>query len=155
MFGDNAYAFDASKIADMFKPMDMTKMFDGATFDPTSFKGFDQAGLMAAQQKNMSALVAAQQAAAAGYQDLFEKQVAIFQETMTAAQEQISELTKAEPNADSAAKQTALTTKAFESAVANAQALADAAHKANADAYEIVRARVETSIEELKASMKS
>jgi phasin family protein len=148
MFGSGNNPFDPSKFADMFKSMDMSKMFD-----VSSFKGFDQSALFSAQQKNMDALVAAQQSAAAGYQDLFEKQVSIFQETMKAAQSQMSQMSKTDMGGDAAAKQAELTSKAFETAVANARDLAEAARKANEDAFKIVQARVEASIEELKASM--
>ncbi|QIE55438.1 phasin family protein [Pikeienuella piscinae] len=147
MFSAGANPFDPTKFTEMFTSMDPTKFFDFS-----SMKGFDKSALLAAQQKNMEALVTAQKAAAAGYQDLFEKQVAIFQETMKAAQAQIAELAKAEPGADAASKQAELTSKAFERAVANAQELADAAGRANAEAYEIVRARIDASVEELKGS---
>jgi len=147
MFGSGNNPFDPSKFADMFKNMDVSKMFD-----VSSFKGFDQSALFAAQQKNMDALVAAQQTAAAGYQDLFEKQVTVFQDTMKAAQSQMAEMSKTDLGADSAAKQAEMTSKAFESAVANARDLAEAAQKANEEAFKIVQARVEASIEELKKS---
>lgn len=147
MFGSGNNPFDPSKFADMFKNMDVTKMFD-----VSSFKGFDQSALFAAQQKNMDALVQAQQSAAAGYQDLFQKQVTVFQDTMKAAQSQMADMSKTDMGADAAAKQAEMTSKAFESAVANAREVAEAAQKANEDAFKIVQARVEASIEELKKS---
>lgn len=147
MFSAGANPFDPAKFTEMFTSMDPAKFFD-----VPSMKGFDQNALLAAQQRNMEALTKAQKAAAAGYQDLFEKQVAIFQETMTTAQKQISDLSKAEPGADAASKQAELTSKAFERAVANAQELAEAAQRANTEAYEIVRARIEASVDELKKS---
>lgn len=147
MFSAGANPFDPAKFTEMFTSMDPTKFFD-----LSSMKGFDKGALLAAQQKNMEALVTAQKAAAAGYQDLFEKQVVIFQETMKAAQSQIADLTKAEPGVDTASKQAELTSKAFERAVANAQELAEAAGRANTEAYEIVRARIEASVDELKSS---
>lgn len=148
MFGSGSNPFDPAKLSEMFGAMDPSKLFD-----MPAMKGFDQGALFDAQKKNMDALVAAQKAAAAGYQDLFEKQVAIFQETMKAAQAQIADLAKADPGAGAAQKQAELTTKAFERAVANARELAEAAHRANTEAYEIVRARVEASVDELKKSM--
>lgn len=148
MFKPGANPFDPSKITEMFGSVDMKKFFD-----PSAMGGFDQSALFAAQKKNMEALVSAQKAAAAGYQDLFEKQVSVFQETMKAAQAQIADMTRAEPGAESAAKQAELTSKAFEKAVANAQELAESAHRANTEAYEIVRARIESSVKELTANI--
>ncbi|MEM7547022.1 MAG: TIGR01841 family phasin [Pseudomonadota bacterium] len=148
MFGSGNNPFDPAKFSELFTSMDMSKFFD-----VSAYKGFDQSALFDAQQKNMDALVAAQQSAAAGYQDLFQKQVAIFQDTMKAAQSQLSELSKTDMGADSAAKHAELTTKAFETAVANARDLAEAAQKANEEAFNIVRSRVEASIEELKGAV--
>ena len=146
MFSSDNNPFDPAKLADMMKSADFTKMFD-----MSQFKSLDQSALFDAQKKNMDAMVAAQQAAAAGYQDLFEKQVAIFQETIAAAQTQIGELTNTASPADAAAKQAELSKKAYETALANVNDLTEAAQKANADAFEIVKARVEASVKELQS----
>ena len=71
----------------------------GHFYAPTVLSGVDPDALMKAQQKNMDALVAANKAAAAGYQDLFKKQMAIFEETMAEAQKQMKALdaTKLDP----------------------------------------------------------
>lgn len=149
MFSAGSNPFDPKKLTEMFTSMDFSKMFDAS-----SIKGLDQGALFAAQQKNMDALLSAQKAAASGYQDLFEKQVAIFQDTLKAAQTHIAEVTKVDPGVDAAAKQAELTSKAFERAVANAQELAEAAQRANAEAYDIMRARIEASVNELKTAMR-
>lgn len=149
MFGKGSSPFDPSRFAEMFASADVTKLFD-----LTGLKGLDSSALFEAQRKNMDALVSAQKAAASGYQDLYEKQVAIFQDTMKAAQSQIAAASRAEPGPDAAKRQAELTAKAFETAVANAQSLAEAAHRANAEAYEIVSARIETSLAELTASLR-
>ena len=146
MFTADNNPFDPAKLAEMMKSADFTKMFD-----MTQFKGLDQSALFDAQKKNMDAMVAAQQAAAAGYQDLFEKQVAIFQDTISAAQTQIGEMTSTASPADAAAKQAELSKKSYETALANVNDLTEAAQKANADAFEIVKARVETSVKELQS----
>ncbi|MFV0472829.1 MAG: phasin family protein [Pikeienuella sp.] len=148
MFGSGSNPFDPAKLTEMLGAMDPTKLFD-----MNAMKGFDQGALFDAQKTNMDAHVAAQKAAAAGYQDLFEKQVVIFQETMKAAQAQIADLAKTDSGVDAAKKQAELTARAFERAVANAKELAEAAHRANTEAYEIVRARVEDSVTELKKSL--
>ena len=105
---------------------------------------------MAAQQKNMDALVEANKAAAAGYQDLFKKQVAIFEETMAEAQKHLKGFDATKLDAETAKAQGEVAKAAFEKALANMQALAEAAQKANADAYEIVSARIKESIGELR-----
>ena len=147
MFGSGQNPFDPSVYAEMFKSMDMSKMFD-----PNAFKALDQSALAEAQKKNIDALISAQKAAAAGYQDLFEKQVKVFQDTLASAQGHIEGMAKSNPS-DAAKAQAEMTAKAYEAAIANAQELAEAARRANQEAYDIVRARIEESVAELKASM--
>lgn len=146
MFDKNLFAFDAQKFAEVFKTADMTKMFEGA-----KMPGFDAEAIFATQQKNMEALVEANKAAAAGYQDLFKRQVAIAEETMKAAQAQFSDIKMDGMSAEGAQKQADLMKEGFEKALANLNELADTAKKANSEALEIVQARVQTAIEEMKA----
>lgn len=147
MFGSGQNPFDPAVFADMFKSMDMSKMFD-----PNAFKALDQSALADAQKKNMDALISAQKAAAAGYQDLFEKQVKVFQDTLASAQGAMEAMSKSNP-ADAAKAQAEMTAKAYEAAIANAQELAEAARRANQDAYDIVKARIEESVKELQSSI--
>jgi phasin family protein len=96
----------------------------------------------AARPKDIDALVEANKAAAAGYQDLFKKQVAIFEETMAEAQRQMQSFDAAKLD-ERAKAQAELAKAAFEKALANMQALAESAQKANAEAYEIVSAQIQ------------
>lgn len=145
MFDPKSFAFDPEKFADFFKQNDFTKHF-------ANFKvpGIDAEALIGAQKKNMEALVEANKAAAAGYQDLFKKQVAIFEETMAEAQKHMKSFDATKLDADSAKAQAELAKAAFEKALANMQALAESAQKANASAYEIVSARIQESMVELR-----
>ena len=112
--------------------------------------GVDAEALVAAQQKNMDALVEANKAAAAGYQDLFKKQMSIFEETMAEAQKHMKSFDATKLDAETAKAQAELAKAAFEKALANMQALAESAQKANAEAYEIVSARIKESLAELR-----
>lgn len=145
MFDKNLFPFDAEKMADMFKTPDMTKMFEG--FKMT---GIDMSSVMDSQKKNVDALMAANRAAAAGYQDFFKKQMAIFEETMSVAQGQMGSMGEG-VGPDAAAKQADLYRVAFEKALANMTELAEAAKKANEEAFAIVSARVKESLAELQA----
>ncbi|TYO88826.1 phasin family protein [Oceanicella actignis] len=147
---DKFYTFEPEKFAELFKTADMTKFFEQAKMPM-----FDMTAVMDAQKKNMDALIAANKAVAAGYQDLFKKQVAIFEETMAAAQAQLSELKMDQLTPEASAKQAELVKTAFEKAVANMTELAEAAKKANMEAFEIVQARVKESIEEIKELAKT
>ncbi len=145
MYEKSMFPFDAEKFAEMFKTQDMTKMFESM-----KMPGFDPQAMMETQKKNVEALVAANQAAAAGYQDFFKKQMAIFEETMQTAQAQVAAMGEG-MSADGAAKQSELYKAAFEKALANMTELAEAAKKANEEAFAIVSARVKESIAELQA----
>ena len=144
MLDPKTFSFDVDKLTEFFKQNDFTKHLASM-----KMPGMDPDALVKAQQKNMDALVEANKAAAAGYQDLFKKQVAIFEETMAEAQKQMKsfDTTKIE---NSAKAQGELAKAAFEKALANMQALAEGAQKANAEAYEIVSARIKESMSELR-----
>ena len=144
MLDPKTFSFDVDKLTEFFKQNDFTKHLANM-----KMPGMDPEALVKAQQKNMDALVEANRAAAAGYQDLFKKQVAIFEETMGAAQKQLTSFDASKID-DRAKAQAELAKAAFEKALANMQALAESAQKANADAYEIVSARIKESIAELK-----
>ena len=145
MFDPKTFAFDPEKLNEFFKQNDFTKQFANL-----KLPGFDAESVMGAQKKNMDALVEANKAAAAGYQDLFKKQVAIFEETMAEAQKHMKSFDTTKLDAETAKAQAELAKAAFEKALANMQALAESAQKANASAYEIVSARVKESMAELR-----
>ena len=145
MLDPKTFSFDVDKLTEFFKQNDFTKHLAGM-----KMPGMDPDALVKAQRKNMDALVEANKAAAAGYQDLFKKQVAIFEETMAEAQKQMKSFDVNKIDADTAKAQGELAKAAFEKALANMQALAESAQKANADAYEIVAARIKDSLSELK-----
>ena len=143
MFDPKTFSFDVEKMTELFKQNDFTK-----NLAALRVPGIDADALITAQQKNMDALIEANKAAAAGYQDLFKKQMAIFEETMAEAQKQMKAFDATKIDAEKAKAQGELARAAFE------KALAEAAQKANAEAYEIVAARIKESIGELSALAK-
>jgi phasin family protein len=145
MFDPKTFSFDVDKMSEFFRQNDFTKQLSGL-----KAPGFDPEALIAAQHKNMDALVEANKAAAAGYQDLFKKQLAIFEETMAEAQSQIKGFEATKFDAETARAQGEVAKAAFEKALANMQALAEAAQKANAEAYEIVSGRIKESLTEIR-----
>lgn len=145
MFDPKTFSFDVEKLTEFFKQNDFTKQLS-----LLKVPGIDTEALVSAQQKNMDALIEANKAAAAGYQDLFKKQVSIFEETMAEAQAHLKSFDATKLDPESAKAQAELAKTAFEKALANMQALAEGAQKANTDAYEIVSARIKESIAELR-----
>lgn len=145
MFDPKTFTFDVEKMTQFFKDNEFTKQMSAM-----KMPGMDTETLMATQQKNMDALIEANKAAAAGYQDLFKKQMAVFEETMAEAQKHMASFDATKLDADKTKAQTELAKTAFEKALANMQALAEGAQKANTEAYEIVSARVQESMAELR-----
>lgn len=145
MFDPKTFQFDAERMQEFFKTNEFAKQFAALRMP-----GLDPEALVEAQKKNMDALVKANQAAAAGYQDLFKKQVAVFEETMAEAQKHLKGFDTTKLDADSAKAQGELARAAFEKAIANMQMLAETAQKANAEAYQIVSARVQESMAEIR-----
>jgi len=86
---------------------------------------------MEAQKKNMDALVAANQKAADGYKALFEKQVKVFETTMTEARKHAESFDATKMTPDAAQNQAEFAKVAFEKALKNMTALAEEAQKAN------------------------
>jgi phasin family protein len=144
MFDPKTFSFDVEKMTEFFRQNDFTKQLAAM-----KLPNVDTESLMATQQKNMDALVEANKAAAAGYQDLFRKQIAIFEETMAEAQKHMKNFDATRIDGDKAKAQAELARTAFEKALANMQALAESAQKANSEAYEIVSARIQESMKEL------
>jgi len=147
MTDKNPFAFDPEKIMDFFKQNDFTK-----SFAEGKFPDMDTEALFAAQKRNMDALISANKAAAAGYQDLFQKQMAIFEETVSEAQKQFKEM-DLKMDSKAAQAKTELAKAAFEKAIANMKDLAETAQKTNTEAYTIVSERVQSSVAELKEMM--
>jgi phasin family protein len=150
MFDPKTFSFDVDQMTDFFKQNDFTKHLAAM-----KMPGVDPDALVSAQRKNMDALVEANKAAAAGYQDLFKKQVAIFEETMAEAQKQMQGFDATRIDADKAKAQSELAKVAFEKALGNMQALAESAQKANSDAYEVISKRIAESLEELRDLVKT
>lgn len=146
MFDSKAFPFDVTKMTEFFTQNDFMK-----SFQSINMPGMKPEQFMEAQRKNMEALVEANKAAAAGYQDLFQKQVKLFEETMKEAQDKFGKFDASETlNAEKQAEAMRL---AFEKGVANMTELAETAQKANREAYDIVSARVQESISEIQSTV--
>jgi hypothetical protein len=134
----NPFAFDADKIKDMFTAAKMPVV--------------DTDALMAAQKKNVDALIEANKVAVAGYQDLYKRQVALFEAAVDQAKGLMTD-TKAQPlTADQATQNVEAVKTAFEKTAADLNELTEMAQKANTGAFEVVKARAEEAAAEFKAA---
>ena len=130
--------FDADKLTEMF----------GAAKLP----GVDTDAMLAAQQKNVEALIEANQVVIAGYQDLYKRQVALFEAAVAETKDKLAQVQGQTPTADQASQNVEAMKTAFEKAATDVKELAEVAQKANTGAFEIVKARAEEAVVEFKTA---
>jgi phasin family protein len=132
------FAFDADKVKELFTA--------------AKLPGVDADAVMAAQQKNVEALIEANKVVIAGYQDLYKRQVALFEAAVAETKDQLAQVQGQPLTADQATQNVDALKAAFEKAAADVKELAELAQKANTGAFEIVKARAEEAVAEFKAA---
>ncbi|MEL6769019.1 MAG: TIGR01841 family phasin [Pseudomonadota bacterium] len=137
------FAADLEKMSEMFKMPELDKMFDGSKMPAMDI-------VVKAHEKNMNAAIEANKVAMAGYQSVYKRQVAMAEEAMAQMKDAVSELQGQPMTADQAQKNMDAARVALEKAVKDAQELTEMAQKANTEAFEIVKARFEEAMAELK-----
>jgi phasin family protein len=114
--------------------------------DAFKIPGVDMTAVLESQQKNIEALAKATQIATEGAAAVSQRQVEIMQATV----EQVSTVLKELKVSGDA--QTEVVREAVETALANAQQLAEMVSKANAEAFEVIKTRMRESVEEIRRS---
>ena len=145
-----------------FFDFDMTKML--AAFDPSKFTGefakmaeryqvpgLDVEALGESHRRNVEALTAANRAAQDGVRKLAKRQGEILEQTMAVAKAAFEQFGKAGTPQEAAVKQATIAKDVFDTAVANAQELAELATRTNADAAEVITGRIAEGLNEIKA----
>ena len=121
-------------------------------FSAAKLPGVDADAVLAAQQKNVDALIEANQVVIAGYQDLFKRQVALFEAAVAETKDKLAQVQGQTLTADQASQNVEALKAAFEKAAADVKELAELAQKANTGAFEIVKARAEEAVAEFKTA---
>ena len=121
-------------------------------FSAAKLPGVDSDAVLAAQQKNVDALIEANQVVIAGYQDLFKRQVALFEAAVAETKDKLAEFQGQPLTTDQASQNVEALKAAFEKAAADVKELAELAQKANTGAFEIVKARAEEAVAEFKTA---
>jgi hypothetical protein len=133
------YPFDAEKVRELFAAVHWPVV--------------DADAIMAAQRRNLDALIEANKVAAAGYQELYERQIALFETAVAEARETFAGLQGEPLTVDQAGRNLETLRTAFEKATAEVCELAELAQKANTSAFEVIQARAEEAATEFKATM--
>ena len=111
--------------------------------------GVDVGAIFESRRKDMEAVVAANQAAAAAMQQIAAKQTEILTQALQAAQEGALKLAQGVGGAVDPVKQAELTRKAYEKALGDIKELADIAQNAQTTAMAGITARAQQSAQEL------
>ena len=130
--------FDADKLKELFSA--------------AKLPGVDADAVLASQQKNVDALIEANQVVIAGYQDLYKRQVALFEAAVTETKDKLTQVQGQPLTADQATQNVDALKAAFEKAATDVKELAELAQKANTGAFEIVKTRAEEAAAEFKAA---
>ena len=135
---NNPFAFDAEKLKELFSA--------------AKLPGVDADAMMAAQQKNVDAMIEANKVVTAGYQDLYKRQIALFEAAVAQTKDKLTEVQGQPLTAEQATQNVEALKTAFEKAASDVKELAEVAQKANTGAFEIVKARAEEAVAEFKAA---
>ncbi|PIE83054.1 MAG: phasin [Candidatus Contendobacter odensis] len=139
-----------------FANLDLAKFDFSKVLGDMKVPGFDAEAMMNAQQKNIEALTAANQAAVQGMQAIAQRQAEILSQAMNEVSGVAQELANASSNSqEMTTKQAELARKAFEQALSNMRELAEMVNKSNAEAFSIINQRVTDSLQEIKSAMGS
>ena len=114
--------------------------------------GVDLQAMMDSRRKDVEAVVQANRVAFQGMQALVQRQTEILQQTMGEWSKMAQGAAGKEPGAAMGA-QAEVAKQAFEKALQNMRELAELAVKAQSDAYEVIKARVQENIEELRTAL--
>ncbi len=126
--------------------MDVTKMFADMKLPSMP----DMSALMAAHQRNIEALTAANKVAMEGAQAFARRQAEIVQQSVGELTEAMKSFAGVDAPQDKAAKQAELLKHAYERGVANLRELGDLISRSNTEAVELLNRRFAEAMEEVK-----
>ncbi|MEM7058537.1 MAG: phasin family protein [Pseudomonadota bacterium] len=124
----------------------------GAMTEAFKTPAFDFTALQETQQKNFEALINANKTAMSGYQEIYKRQQTQFETAMADVKNRISDLQGQPVTVETATQNFEDMKSAFEGAMADLKEVAELAQNANMQAFEILKARGEEVLSELKAA---
>ncbi|MEM9139402.1 MAG: phasin family protein [Pseudomonadota bacterium] len=136
------FAFDMGALNDAFKDTGFAKVMPF----------FDMAAMQDAQQKNFAALTEANKTALAGYQAVMKRQQALFEGALADAKTRMADMQGQPATTETAMANFEAMKSAFDQALADLKEISDMAQTANTEALEIIKARGEEAMAELKAA---
>ena len=141
--------FDFMNNFNQYDPQAMMRQMQSA-FGDYKIPNVDMEALAKSQQKNMEALMKANEAAVAGTQELLKRQAELFQEALKEASTASQNLSTGANPQEAAAKQVELVQAAVEQALKNSTEISEMVSKTQSEVAETVNARVTEGLKEVK-----
>lgn len=129
-----------------FYDADQMKQFFGAAKLPA----FDADAVLNAQRKNMDALIEANKAVMAGYQEVFKRQAALAEAAVAQSKDKANEMQGQPLSAEQFTRNVEAFQTAVQQSITDARELAELVQKANLNAFEIVKDRAVEAAAEFK-----
>lgn len=150
---DARYTVDLGKVMTVFDPSEMIKELAKA-FSGVELPGVDLNAVLEAQRKNVEALTVANQRAFDAAQEMVGRQLEMLREAMTEATAALSVLSATKSPTQAAVKQGEILKQLMERALINLREMTEFITKANANAFDLIRKRVEVSLQDIKTASK-
>lgn len=112
--------------------------------------GVDMDAMVAAQQKNLEAMTAANRLAFEGLQAIMKRQAELMRQAVEESTAAATGLAGASTPTDKLVKQTELAKEAFERAVSNAREMAEMMAKSNTEVVDLLNKRFTEALDEVK-----
>ena len=135
-------------MADQSNPF---KMFDfQSMFNNAKIPGLDVEAILAAQKKNVEAMIGANQIVAEGYQAVAKRQAELAQTTLQETQARVTDLmTDATPEGRMA-KQAEMVKTGIEQASQSMHEVSEVLRKSQTEAFALIKRRMDESVDEIK-----
>ena len=117
--------------------------------------GLDVEAMLASQRKNVEAFTAANRLAVEGVQAVMRRQQEIFRQTVEDTSQTLRDVTATAAPDERVGKQLDALREAYDQALTNMQELSEMMTKSNAEASDMIKARISDSLGELKTTLKS
>lgn len=135
-------------MADQSNPF---KMFDfQSMFNNAKIPGLDVEALLAAQKKNVEAVIGANQIVAEGFQAVAKRQVEIAQATFQDAQARVTDMMTDTSPEGRVAKQAEMVKTGIEQASQSMHEVSEVLRKSQTEAFALIKRRMDESVDEIK-----
>jgi len=131
--------------ANPFKMFDFQSMFNNA-----KIPGLDVEAIMAAQKKNVEAMIGANQIVAEGYQAVAKRQIELAQITLQETQARVTDLMTDTSPEGRMAKQAEMVKTGIEQASQSMHEVSEVLRKSQTEAFALIKRRMDESVDEIK-----